>query len=94
MFELFENREKVTKILLVLCFGVWGVTWLYAIAFVDWGIIAGFFMGMVYGGNLAVIPFVIACYDFVKSRLQNSNIISVLFISGIWFFFVRLQYWL
>ena len=91
---LIENREKIAKILLALCFGVWGVTWLYSIAFVDWGIIAGFFMGMVYGGNLAIVPFVIASYVFVKSKLQNSDIISVLFISGIWFFFVRLLYWL
>ena len=94
MFAQFENREKVANILLTLCFAVWGVTWLYSIAFVDWGLIAGFFMGLVFGGNLAFIPLVFACYSLVRSKPKSSNLVYVLVISAIWVIAVRLLYWL
>lgn len=93
MFFQFENREKTAKALLILCLGVWVITWLYSIVFLDWGLIAGFFMGLIYGGNLAFIPLVYAGYCLTLTKTKSSNLIYVFSISAIWVIAVGLLYW-
>lgn len=93
MHQIFDNREKIAKLLFGLCLVVWVVTWLYSIAFEEWGLIAGFFKGLAYGGTLAIIPFIVACYDGVQSKFKSPSLVNLLFISGIWIIAVGLLYW-
>lgn len=88
-----NNRERVANLLLFSCFGIWICTWLHTIIFIDkgWGTIAGFFKGLVYGGNAASIPFVYACYCLLTSR--SPKLFIVLLMSALWFILVRLLYW-
>lgn len=79
-------KARIAKLLLSFCFVAWGVTWVYAFIADEWGLIAGFFKGLVLGGCFAVIPASYAIYSLTQTKLPTFKI--VLGISLTWLLIV------
>lgn len=55
-------KVRIVKLLFLFCFVVWGVIWVYVFIVDEWGLIVGFFKGLVFGGCFVVIFVVYVIY--------------------------------
>ena len=90
MYLRTNRKETIGTVLLVACFTVWALMWFYHSIFEseNWGLIAGFFKGLVYGGYIALIPFSFAAYSLLQSAQKSFKLVVVLIVSGLWILLV------
>ncbi len=85
-----SRKETIGTVLLIACFTVWALMWFYHSIFEseNWGLIAGFFKGLVYGGYIALIPFSFAAYGLLQSAQRSFKLVVVFIVSGLWILLV------
>jgi len=93
------GAEKLATRLFLGCLVLWGLFWAYMIFLFEgtaeeemWAPIAGYFMGLVYGGFLSIVPAIYAGSALMQAKAGSSRLKFILIFSVIWFGSVCLLY--
>ncbi len=93
------RSEKIGIRLLLGCILLWGVIWFYMAFLYEgtaeeemWAPVAGFFMGLVLGGGLSIVPAIYAGSVLKQVESGSTKLKVVLVMSVIWFSAVCLIY--
>ena len=93
------GTEKLGTRLFLGCLVLWGLVWVYMTFLFEgtaeeemWAPIAGFFMGLVFGGFLAIVPAIYAGSALKQAKTGSARLKLILVLSVIWFGSVCLMY--
>lgn len=93
------RTEKLGTRLLLGCLAVWVLVWIYMTFLFEgtaeeemWAPVAGFFMGLVFGGFLSIVSAIYAGSALKQAKTESPRLKLILVLSVIWFGSVCLMY--